>query len=160
MNKIRIATIALTALSLLNYLVGGIMGFVLTRGENLKTFGFVFAVCVFASVVCLVADWGTLRQAESRMEYRVLTLRKWRFVREPRRMKPDDDGLQALQMGITGWAFSLTVLLYALALIWPDRFWMLSSRVLISATVLISVASGVVIGFIRARRQEKKGESL
>lgn len=160
MNKIRIATIVLTALALVNYLVGAIMGFVLVRGENVKVFAFVFGIMLLASVVCLVADWMTLRQAERGMEYTVLKLRKGRFVREPRKMQRDDEGLQALQMGISGWSFSLIVPLFAFGLIWPDTFWLLSASVLSSIAVGLPVLSGFIIGIIRARRQRKKGETL
>lgn len=160
MNKIRIATIVLAALALVNYLVGAIMGFVLVRGENVKVFAFVFGIMLLASVVCLVADWMTLRQAERGMEYTVLKLRKDRFVREPRKMQRDDDGLQALQMGISGWSFSLIVPLFAFGLIWPDTFWLLSASVLSSIAVGLPVLSGFIIGIIRAHRQRKKGETL
>lgn len=160
MNKIRIATIVLTALALVNYLVGAIMGFVFVRGENVKVFAFVFGLMLLAGIVCLVADWKTLRQAESEMEYKVLKLRKGRFVREPRKMRRDDEGLEALQMGISGWSFSLMVPLFAFGLIWPDTFWLLSFNVLSSVAVGISVLSGFIIGIIRAHRQRKKGEAL
>ena len=160
MNKIRITTIVLAALALVNYLVGAIMGFVLVKGENVKVFAFVFGIMLLASVVCLVGDWVTLRQAERGMEYTVLKLRKGRFVREPRKMQRDDDGLQALQMGISGWSFSLIVPLFAFGLIWPDTFWLLSASVLSSIAVGLPVLSGFIIGIIRARRQRKKGETL
>lgn len=160
MNKIRIATIVLAALALVNYLVGAIMGFVLVRGENVKVFAFVFGIMLLAGVVCLVADWMTLRQAERGMEYTVLKLRKGRFVREPRKMQRDDEGLQALQMGISGWSFSLIVPLFALGLIWPDTFWLLSFEVLSSLAVGLPVLSAFIIGIIRAHRQHKKGETL
>ena len=160
MNKIRITTIVLAALALVNYLVGAIMGFVLVKGENVKVFAFVFGIMLLASVVCLVGDWVTLRQAERGMEYTVLKLRKGRFVREPRKMQRDDDGLQALQMGISGWSFSLIVPLFAFGLIWPDTFWLLSASVLSSIAVGLPVLSGFIIGIIRAHRQRKKGETL
>ena len=160
MNKIRIATIVLAALALVNYLVGAIMGFVLVRGENVKVFAFVFGIMLLASVVCLVADWMTLRQAERGMEYTVLKLRKGRFVREPRKMQRDDEGLQALQMGISGWSFSLIVPLFAFGMIWPDTFWLLSASVLSSIAVGLPVLSGFIIGIIRAHRQRKKGETI
>lgn len=160
MNKIRIAAIVLAALALVNYLVGAIMGFVLVRGENVKVFAFVFGIMLLAGVVCLVADWMTLRQAERGMEYTVLKLRKGRFVREPRKMQRDDDGLQALQMGISGWSFSLMVPLFAFGLIWPDTFWLLSFEVLSSIAVGLPVLSAFIIGIVRARRQRKKGETL
>lgn len=160
MNKIRIATIVLAALALVNHLVGAIMGFVLVSGENVKVFAFVFGIMLLAGVVCLVADWMTLRQAERGMEYTVLKLRKGRFVREPRKMQRDDEGLQALQMGISGWSFSLMVPLFAFGLIWPDTFWLLSASVLSSIAVGLPVLSGFIIGIIRAHRQRKKGETL
>ena len=160
MNKIRITTIVLAALALVNYLVGAIMGFVLVRGENVKVFAFVFGIMLLAGVVGLVADWMTLRQAERGMEYTVLKLRKGRFVREPRKMRRDDEGLQALQMGISGWSFSLMVPLFALGLIWPDTFWLLSFEVLSSLAVGLPVLSAFIIGIIRAHRQRKKGETL
>ena len=160
MNKIRIATIVLAALALVNHLVGAIMGFVFVRGENVKVFAFVFGIMLLAGVVCLVADWMTLRQAERGMEYTVLKLRKGRFVREPRKMQRDDDGLQALQMGISGWSFSLMVPLFAFGLIWPDTFWLLSFEVLSSIAVGLPVLSAFIIGIVRAHRQRKKGETL
>ena len=160
MNKIRIATIVLAALALVNYLVGAIMGFALVRGENLKTFAFVFGIMLLAGVVCLVADWMTLRQVESEMEYKVLKLRKGRFVREPRKMRRDDEGLQALQMGISGWSFSLIVPLFAFGLIWPDTFWLLSFNVLSSLAVGLPVLSAFIIGIVSSARQRKKGEAL
>ncbi len=160
MNKIRIATIVLAALALVNYLVGAIMGFVFVRGENVKVFAFVFGIMLLAGVVGLLADWMTLRQVESGEEYKVLKLRKGRFVREPRKMRRDDEGFQALQMGITGWSFSLIVPLFAFRLIWPDTFWLLSFNVLSSVAVGISVLSGFILGIVRAARQRKKGEAL
>lgn len=160
MNKIRIATIVLAALALVNYLVGAIMGFVFVRGENVKVFAFVFGIMLLAGVVGLLADWMTLRQAESEMEYKVLKLRKGRFVREPRKMRRDDEGFQALQMGITGWSFSLIVPLFAFGLIWPDTFWLLSFNVLSSVAVGISVLSGFILGIVRAARQRRKGENV
>lgn len=160
MNKIRIATIVLAALALVNYIVGAIMGFVLVRGENLKTFAFVFGIMLLAGIVCLLADWMTLRQVDSEMEYKVLKLRKGRFVREPRKMRRDDEGLEALQMGISGWSFSLMVPLFAFGLIWPDTFWLLSFEVLSRLAVGLPVLSGFIIGIIRAHRQRKKGETL
>ena len=160
MNKIRIATIVLAALALVNYLVGAIMGFVFVRGENVKVFAFVFGIMLLAGVVGLLADWMTLRQAESEMEYKVLKLRKGRFVREPRKMRRDDEGFQALQMGITGLSFSLIVPLFAFGLIWPDTFWLLSFNVLSSVAVGISVLSGFILGIVRAARQRRKGENV
>lgn len=160
MNKIRIATIVLAALALVNYLVGAIMGFALVRGENLKTFAYVFCISLFVGVVCLVADWMTLRRVESGEEYKVLKLRKGRFVREPRKMQRDDEGLQALQMGISGWSFSLMVPLFAFGLIWPDTFWLLSFNVISSIAVAVPVLSGFIIGIVSSARQRKKGETL
>ena len=160
MNKIRIATIVLSVLALLNYLVGAIMGFVLVRGENVKVFDFVFFVSLFVGVVCLVGDWMTLRRAESGEEYKVLKLRKGRFVRETRKMRRDNEGLQALQMGISGWSFSMMVPLFALGLIWPDTFWLLSFNVLSSIAVAVPVLSGFIIGIVSSARQLKKGEAL
>jgi hypothetical protein len=160
MNKIRIATIVLAVLALVNYLVGALLGFIGIRGENVKLFAYVFCISLFVGVVCLVADWMTLRQAERGMEYTVLKLRKGRFVREPRKMQRDDEGLQALQMGISGWSFSLIVPLFALGLIWPDTFWLLSFEVLSSLAVGLPVLSAFIIGIIRAHRQHKKGETL
>ena len=160
MNKIRIATIVLAAMALVNYLVGAIMGFVLVRDENVKVFAFVFGIMLFASVVCLVADWMTLRSAESGEEYKVLKLRKGRFVRETRKMRRDNEGLQALQMGISGWSFSLIVPLFAFGLIWPDTFWLLSASVLSSIAVGLPVLSGFIIGIVTSARQRKKGEAL
>lgn len=160
MNKIRIATIVLAVLALLNYLVGALLGFIGIRGENVKLFAFVFGIMLLAGVVGLLADWMTLRQVESGEEYKVLKLRKGRFVREPRKMRRDDEGFQALQMGITGWSFSLIVPLFAFRLIWPDTFWLLSFNVLSSVAVGISVLSGFILGIVRAARQRKKGEAL
>ena len=160
MNKIRIATIVLAVLALLNYLVGALLGFIGIRGENVKLFAFVFGIMLLAGVVGLLADWMTLRQVESGEEYKVLKLRKGRFVREPRKMRRDDEGFQALQMGITGWSFSLIVPLFAFRLIWPDTFWLLSFNVLSSVAVGISVLSGFILGIVRAALQRKKGEAL
>ncbi|MBQ9586713.1 MAG: hypothetical protein IJR26_02480 [Bacteroidales bacterium] len=160
MNKTRIATIVLAALALLNYLVGGLLGFICIGSENMKIFTFLFCIFLLVSVVCLLTDWMTLRQAESGMEYKVLKLRRGRFVREPRKMRRDDEGLQALQMGISGWSFSLIVPLFAFGLIWPDTFWLLSFNVLSSIAVGISILSGFILGIVRATRQRKKGEAL
>jgi|GEM_PF-1781590 len=157
MRRIRIVTVVLAALSLVNFIVGGILGFVLIKGEEIKIFSFLFFIFLAVAVGCLLADWMTLRQTESEMEYRVLTLRKWRFVREPRRMKRDDNGLLALQMGISGWLFSLMVPLIAVGFIWPDSFWLLSAEVVNGFVMMAIGLSGLVIGFIRARRQRKKG---
>lgn len=160
MNKIRIATIVLAVLALLNYLVGALLGFIGIRGENVKVFAFVFCISLFVGVVCLVADWMTLRSAESGEEYKVLKLRKGRFVRETRKMRRDNEGLQALQMGISGWSFSLMVPLFAFGLIWPDTFWLLSFNVISSIAVAVPVFSGFIIGIVSSARQRKKGEAL
>lgn len=160
MNKIRIATIVLAALALVNYLVGALLGFIGIRGENVKLFAYVFFVSLFVGVVCLMADWMTLRRAESGEEYKVLKLRKGRFVREPRKMRRDNEGLQALQMGISGWSFSMMVPLFALGLIWPDTFWLLSFNVISSIAVAVPVLSGFIIGIVSSARQLKKGEAL
>jgi hypothetical protein len=156
MNKIRIATIVLAALTLVNYLVGGLLGFIGIKGENLKTFAFVFGIFLLVGVVCLVADWLTLRWAESGEEYKVLKLRKGRFVRETRKMRRDDEGLQALQMGISGWLFSLMVPLFAFGSIWLE----MPFEVLSSIAVGLPVLSGFVIGIVTSARQRKKGEAL
>lgn len=157
MNKIRIATIVLAVLALLNYLVGALLGFIGIRGEDVKLFAYVFCISLFVGVVCLVADWMTLRSAESGEEYKVLKLRKGRFVREMRKMRRDNEGLQALQMGISGWSFSLMVPLFAFELIWS---WLLSFNVIISIAVAVPVLSGFIIGIVSSARQRKKGEAL
>ena len=157
MNKIRIATIVLAVLALLNYLVGALLGFIGIRGEDVKLFAYVFCISLLVGVVCLVADWLTLRWAESGEEYKVLKLRKGRFVREMRKMRRDNEGLQALQMGISGWSFSLMVPLFAFELIWP---WLLSFNVISSIAVAVPVLSGFIIGIVSSARQRKKGEAL
>ena len=160
MNKIGIATIVLAVLALLNYLVGALLGFIGIRGEDVKLFAYVFCISLFVGVVCLVANWMTLRSAESGEEYKVLKLRKGRFVRETRKMRCDNEGLQALQMGISGWSFSLMVPLVAFGLIWPDTFWLLSFNVISSIAVAVPVLSGFIIGIVSSARQRKKGEAL
>ena len=160
MNKIRIATIVLAALSLLNFIVGGIIGLVFPSSESKKIFIFIFLVCIVAAIVCLLCDRMTLRQAEAETEYKVLKLRKGRLVREPRRMEHDNDGLRALQMGISGWVFSLMVPLFAFGMVWPDTFWLLSFNVLWEVLVLFLVAMVFVIEIIIANRKRKKGETL
>ena len=148
MSKIKITTIVFAALSLLNFIVGGIMGFVFTNSENRKVFAFIFFVCVVAAVVTLLCDWMTLKQANAQTEYKVLKLRKGRFVREKHRMKPDD-GLQALHMGISGWLFSLIVPLYAVGMWWPDIFWLFSFKTLIRFVVLAIMLCSFVFGIVR-----------
>lgn len=157
MRRIRIVTVVLAALSLVNFIVGGILGFVLIKGEEIKIFSFLFFIFLAVAIVSLLADWFTLRQAEAETPYRVLTLKKGRFVREQRRMERDSDGLQALQMGISGWAFSLSVPLLAFGLIWPDTFWLLSFDVILTCIMGTVVLSGLIIGIIRYRR-EKGGD--
>ena len=160
MKRNKITTIVLMALSLLNYLVGGLMGFILIRDENIKTFTFVFLIFIAVSALCLVADWFTIQQANAGTEYRVLKLKKWHLVREQRRMKPDEDGLHALAMGITGFTFSLTVPLFAFALIWPDTFWLPSFSTILSVVAMVTVLTEFIIGFVISYRKEKKGETI
>lgn len=160
MSRNKKATLVLAALALLNLLVGGLMGFILIRGENKLVFTYLFFIFMAAAVVTLFCDWMTLRQAEAETEYKVLKLRKWRFVREPRKMERDNDGLRALQMGLSGWAFSLLVPLLAMGLIWPETFWLLSFRVVAALiTVLIALAE-LVVEIIIVRRKMKKGEPI
>lgn len=158
MRKNRIATIVLAALSLVNFIVGGIMGFILPNSENKKVFAFIFLVCLAAAVITLLCDWMTLKQANARTEYKVLKLRKGRLVREPRRMKPDNDGLKALHMGISGWLFSLIVPLFACGMIWSDTLWLLSFNVLIKFTVVAIMLSGLIFGIIEYIKT--KGEKV
>ena len=160
MRKNRTVTIVLAALSLLNYVVGGLMGFILIRGEHKGVFAFIYFVFLVASAISMAANWYMLRQANAETPYRVLKLRKWRLVRESRHMKPDRDGLKALAMGITGYAFSLGVPLYACALIWPDTFWMLSFNTIFSVLILLSVLVDFIIEIVIATRERKKGETL
>lgn len=160
MRKIRTITIVLAALSLLNCVVGGLMGFILIKGEHKGVFAFIYFVFLAASAFGLAAGWCTLRQANAETPYRVLKLRKWRLVRESKRMTPDRDGLRALAMGITGYAFSLGVSLYSCALIWPDTFWMLSFKTIFSVLMLLSVLVEFIIEIVIAARERKKGETL
>ncbi|MBQ7062417.1 MAG: hypothetical protein IJM88_03920 [Bacteroidales bacterium] len=160
MRRNRIATIVLAALSLLNFLIGGIMGFVLPNSENRKVFIFIFFVCLVAAIITLICDWVMLKQANEEREYKVLRLRKGRLVREPRRLERDYDGLRALQMGISAWFFSLVVPLFAFAMIWPNKFWMMSCNVLAKSLVFATVLVEFVIEIIIVCRKQKRGEEV
>ena len=46
MKKKKLFAIILNALTLLNFLVGGLLGFILIKGEDLKTFRFIFFLCL------------------------------------------------------------------------------------------------------------------
>lgn len=156
MRRKRIATLVFVALSVLNFLVGGLAGFICIRGEDVKVFAFIYAACLVAAAVCVVCDWAMLRQAAMEKPYRVLRLRKGRLVREERRMRPDTDGLRALQMGFSGWLFSLVVPLFAAALIWPELAQVVSGKSIFNLLLLGIALFEFVVEIVIAVRSQKE----
>ena len=157
MNKIRIAIIVFAALSLVNFVVGGIMGFILPDSEDRKMFAIIFFVCLALTVNLLICDRMILKKANTITEYKALKLRNGHFVRETRRTKPYNR-LDALNMIISGWLLTLIIPLLAFRLVWPDSFWMFSFNVLIKLTAVTEILISIVFGIIKYIRT--KGENL
>lgn len=151
MKKKKIFTIVLSALSLLNFLVGGLTGFILIKGEDLKTFNFIFWISFPMTVFCLLVGWYSLRKANMDTTYNALKLRKWRIVKEQRHYKTDNE-LQALEVSISGWALSLILPLFALGTIWPNTFWQFSFNVYIKFLGTAAILFGLIMGIIKYSR--------
>lgn len=154
MKKSKIITIVLSALTVLHFLVGGLMGFIMIKGEDLKTFNFLFWISLPMAIFCLLVDWYSLGKADVETPYTTLKLRKWRIVKE-RRIYKSDNRLQALELGIYAWLLSLVVPLFAFKVVWPDTFWPFSFNALIEFLGTSLVLIGVIMGIIKNRR--KKG---
>lgn len=153
MKKKKLFTIVLSALSLLNFLVGGLLGFILIKGEDLKTFNFIFWISFPMTVFCLLVGWYSLRKANVDTTYNALKLIKWRIVKEQRHYKTDNE-LQALEVGISGWLLSLITPLFALKVIWPYTFWVFSFNVVIECLGASLILMGFIFGIIKYRRQK------
>ena len=157
MNKCKIAIIVFAALSLVNLIVGGIMGFILPDSEDRKMFTIIFFVCLALTIILLICDRAILKKENTLTEYKVWKLRKGHFVRETRRMKPYNR-LDALNMIISGWLLTLILPLFAFRLVWPDSFWMFSFNVLIKLTVVTEILISIVFGIINYIRT--RGENV
>lgn len=141
------------ALTLLNFLVGGMMGFILIKGDDLETFHFIFCISLPMAVFCLIAAWLSLRKANVDTTYNAPRLRKWRIVKEQRHYKTDNE-LQALEVSISGWLLSLLTPLFSFKVIWPDTFWVLSFNVLIKSLGVTLILLGIVFGIIKYKREK------
>ena len=149
MNKTRIAVIVFAALSLLNFIVGGIMGFLLPNGEDRKVFTCIFFVSLALTAIILICDRAILKKENTLTEYKVWKLRKGHFVRETRRMKPYNR-LDALNMIISGWLLTLILPLFAFGMIWPIFPLVLLIKFTAIAEILISIVFGI-IKYIRTK---------
>ena len=157
MNKIRIAIIVFAALSLVNFIVGGIMGFMLQDSEDRKVFTCIFFVCLALTAIILICDRAILKKENTLTEYKVWKLRKGHFVRETRRMKPYDR-LDALNMIISGWLLTLILPLFAMGMIWSGTFWIFSFKVMINFIAIAEILINIVFGIIKYIRT--KGEKI
>ena len=154
MKKSKILTIVLSALTVLHFLVGGLMGFIMIKGEDLKTFNLIFWISLPMAIFCLLVDWYSLSKADVETPYTTLKLRKWRIVKE-RRIYKSDNRLQALELGIYAWLLSLVVPLFAFKVVWPDTIWPFSFTVVIESIGTAIIMTGWIMGIIKYRR--KKG---
>lgn len=157
MKRNKIITIVLAALSLLNLIVGGLLGFVSIKGDDPKTLNIIFWLCMPMAIFCLLVSLYSLRKADVDTTYNTLRLRKWRFVKKQRHYKTDNK-LQALELAIPAWLLSLVVLLFTLGTIWPDTFWQSSFNVLIKFLGAALGLMGLVFGIIKYKRE--KGASV
>ena len=157
MKRNKIITIVLAALSLLNLIVGGLLGFVSIKGDDPKTLNIIFWLCMPMAIFCLLVSLYSLRKADVDTTYNTLRLRKWHFVKEQRHYKTDNK-LQALELAISAWLLSLVLLLFTLGTIWPDTFWQSSFNVLIKFQGAALVLMGLVFGIIKYKRE--KGASV
>ena len=155
MKRNRIVSIVLSALSLLNFLVGGLMGFILIKGENLKIFNFIFWICLATELFCLLCSWYELHHSKNKKEtyYNAPRLKKWHIVKE-RRIYKFDAEQAALEIGISGWALSLIVPMFALGTIWPDTFWQFSFNVYIKSLGTAAILFGLIMGIIKYKREK------
>ena len=153
MKKNRIIIIVFASLTLLNFLVGGLMGFMLIEGEDMETFNFIFWISFPMTLFCLLTGWYSLRKADVDTPYNTLRLRKWHIVREQRHYKTDNK-LQALEMVISAWLLSLMTPLFAFKVIWPDTFWVFSFNVLIKFLGAAVVLMGLIFGIIKYKREK------
>ena len=155
MNRIRIAIIVFAALSLLNFIVGGIMGLLLHDSEDRKFFAIIFFVCLALTAIILICDQAILKKEKTMKECKVLKLRKGHFVRETRQWKPYNR-LDALNMIISTWLLTLVLPLFNFALIWPGTFWIFSFERLIQLVAGAEILLNIVFGIVKYIRT--KGE--
>jgi len=153
MNKIRIAIIVFAALSLVNFIVGGIMGFILPDSEDRKLFTIIFFVCLALTAIILLCDRMILKKENTLTEYKVWKLHKGHFVRETRRMKPYNR-LDALNMIISGWLLTLILPLFAFGMTWPIFPLILLIKFIAVAEILISIVFGII------KHIRTKGDSI
>lgn len=151
MNKCRIAIIVFAALSLVNFIVGGIMGFLLPNSDDREVFTYIFFVCLVLIVIILLVDRMIFKKANTMKEYKALKLRKGHFVREIRRMKPFDV-LDALNLSISGWLLTLILPLFAFGMIWPDFPLIMLIKFIAVAEILINIVIGIIKHF-RTKRE-------
>ena len=158
MKKKIIFAFILNALTLLNFLVGGLLGFILIKGEDLKTFRFIFWLCLGATIFCLLCSWLELRLMKTGKKYNILKLKKWHIVKEQRQYKSGDGWFATDEIGLSSWALSLIVPMFALGTIWPDIFWDFSVNVYLKYLGTALVLIGVIMGIIKYKQQ--KGETV
>ena len=156
--KRKIFAIVLNALTLLNFLVGGLLGFILIKGEDLKTFHFIFWLCLGTFFFCLLCSWLELRFTKEGKTYYILRLKKWHIVKEQRQFKSGDGWFATIEIGWSSWALSLIVPLFVLGTIWPDIFWDFSVNVYLKYLGATLAMIGVIIGIIKYKQQ--KGETV
>ena len=157
MKRNKIIIIVLAALSLLNLIVGGLMGFISIKGDDQKTLNIIFWLCMPMAIFCLLVSLYSLRKADVDTTYNTLRLRKWHFVKEQRHYKTDNK-LQALELAISAWLLSLGVLLFSFGTIWPDTFWQSSFNVLIMFLGKFLGAALVLMGLIFGIIKYKRGK--
>lgn len=156
--KNKILTMVFGALSLLNFLVGGLLGFILIKGEDLKIFNFIFWLCLGLALFCLLCSWIELRCTKAGKKYYILRLKNWHIIKEQRQYKSGDGWHSTIEIGWSSWVLSLIVPMFALGTIWPDTFWDFSLKVYLKFLGIIIALFGFIMGIVRYRRQ--KGESV
>ena len=92
MKKKKLFAIILNALTLLNFLVGGLLGFILIKGEDLKIFRFIFFLCLGATIFCLLCSWLLLRLTKTGKKYYKLRLRSGILSRNSTNIKVTTNG--------------------------------------------------------------------
>lgn len=155
MKKKKLFAIILNALTLLNFLVGGLLGFILIKGEDLKTFRFVFFLCLGATIFCLLCSWLLLRLTKTGKKYYKLRLKKWHIVKEQHQYKSDDKWSTVGSFGLLNLTLSLLVPWFALSTIWPESFLMSSFSVYLKYFGVVPVLFGIIIIILEYIR--KKG---
>ena len=155
MKKKKLFAIILNALTLLNFLVGGLLGFILIKGEDLKKFRFIYFLCLGATIFCLLCSWLELRLTKTGKKYYKLRLKKWHIVKEQHQYKSDDKWSTVGNIGLVDLMLSLLVPWFALSTIWPESFLMSSLDVYLKCIGVVPVLFGIIIIILEYIR--KKG---